>query len=83
MPPEEDITEDRLMGGRIALRQSRRGYRAGADAALLAAAVEAATGERIAAWSSAAPGPQPASITRSPVAASTAAASRAASAPAR
>ena len=47
MPPEEDITEDRLLGGRIALRQSRRGYRAGADAALLAAAVEAAPGERV------------------------------------
>ena len=47
MPPEEDITEDRLLGGKLALRQSRRGYRAGADAALLAAAVEAATGERV------------------------------------
>src|SRR5690349_626040 len=47
MPLEEDITEDRLLGGRIALRQSKRGYRAGADAALLAAAVEAAPGERV------------------------------------
>jgi len=47
MPLEEDITEDRLLGGRIALRQLRRGYRAGADAALLAAAVEAAPGERV------------------------------------
>ncbi|MEO6340521.1 MAG: methyltransferase [Caulobacteraceae bacterium] len=47
MPPKEDITEDRLLGGRITLRQSRKGYRAGADAALLAAAVEAAPGERV------------------------------------
>ena len=47
MPLEEDITEDRLLGGKIALRQSKRGYRAGADAALLSAAVEAAPGELV------------------------------------
>jgi tRNA1(Val) A37 N6-methylase TrmN6 len=41
------VTEDRLMGGRVLLRQPRPGYRAGADAALLAAAAEAKSGERV------------------------------------
>jgi tRNA1(Val) A37 N6-methylase TrmN6 len=41
------ITEDRLLGGRLILRQPKPGYRAGADAALLAASVEAAPGERL------------------------------------
>jgi tRNA1(Val) A37 N6-methylase TrmN6 len=41
------ITQDRLLGGRLTLRQPKAGYRAGADAALLAAAVEAAPGERV------------------------------------
>src|SRR5258706_7702590 len=41
-----DVTEDRLLGGRIRLRQPRDGYRAGMDAALLAAACDAAPGER-------------------------------------
>ena len=36
-----------LLGGRVRLRQATRGYRAGLDAALLAAAVEAAPGERV------------------------------------
>ena len=40
-------TDDRLMGGRVLLRQPRRGYRAGMDAALLAATVEAKVGERL------------------------------------
>lgn len=34
------------MGGRVSLRQSQNGYRAGLDAALLAAAVELSPGER-------------------------------------
>ncbi len=34
-----DTTEDRFLDGRLLLRQSARGYRAGADAILLAAAV--------------------------------------------
>jgi tRNA1(Val) A37 N6-methylase TrmN6 len=42
-----EITEDRLMGGRVVLRQPRKGYRAGLDAALLAAAVELKPGERM------------------------------------
>jgi len=40
-------TEDRLLNGRIRLRQPARGYRAGMDAALLAAACDAKPGERV------------------------------------
>lgn len=36
-----------MLGGRLTLRQPKPGYRAGADAALLAAAVEATPGERL------------------------------------
>ncbi len=47
LPPRPgDTTEDRILGGRIVLRQPRVGYRAGLDAALLAAAVELKPGER-------------------------------------
>jgi tRNA1(Val) A37 N6-methylase TrmN6 len=35
----DDVTEDRFLGGRLVLRQPAAGYRAGADALLLAAAV--------------------------------------------
>lgn len=50
--PEEcaeapDTDEAALLGGRARLRQPVRGYRAGMDAALLAAAVEAVPGERV------------------------------------
>ncbi len=41
------FSEDRLLGGRVRLRQPRRGYRAGMDAALLAAACGAGPGERV------------------------------------
>lgn len=41
------ITEDGLLGGRIRLRQPARGYRAGLDAALLAAACDAGPGQRV------------------------------------
>lgn len=44
---ESALTEDGLLGGRVRLLQLRRGYRAGMDAALLAAAVEARAGERL------------------------------------
>jgi len=47
MRPPMDVTEDRLLGGRIRLRQPREGYRAGMDAALLAAACDADPGERV------------------------------------
>lgn len=41
------VTEDRLLNGRLVLRQPERGYRAGLDAALLAAACDAEAGERV------------------------------------
>jgi tRNA1(Val) A37 N6-methylase TrmN6 len=40
-------TEDRLLDGRVRLRQAARGYRAGLDAALLAAACDAGPGQRV------------------------------------
>lgn len=40
-------TEDRLLDGRIRLLQPQRGYRAGMDAALLAAACDAKAGQRV------------------------------------
>src|SRR4051812_13960459 len=42
-----DTTEDRVLDGRVALRQPARGYRAGVDAALLAAACDAGPGARV------------------------------------
>ena len=42
-----DTTTDALLGGRLNLRQPRKGYRAGLDAALLGAAVEAHASERV------------------------------------
>jgi tRNA1(Val) A37 N6-methylase TrmN6 len=41
------VTEDRILGGRVLLRQPAKGYRAGVDAALLAAACDARPGERV------------------------------------
>lgn len=41
------FSEDRVLGGRIRLRQAQRGYRAGLDAALLAAACDALPGQRV------------------------------------
>ncbi|RAI55972.1 tRNA1(Val) (adenine(37)-N6)-methyltransferase [Roseicella frigidaeris] len=41
------FTEDRLLGGRVRLRQPRDGLRAGLDAVLLAAGVPARPGERV------------------------------------
>ncbi|MFI4976157.1 MAG: tRNA1(Val) (adenine(37)-N6)-methyltransferase [Caulobacterales bacterium] len=41
------ITEDRILGGRVLLRQAAEGYRAGLDAALLAAACDADEGARV------------------------------------
>lgn len=40
-------TEDALLGGRVRLLQPARGYRVAVDAVLLAAAIDAAPGERI------------------------------------
>lgn len=44
---EPTVVESALLGGRVRLRQPRRGYRAGMDAALLAAAVAADPGQRL------------------------------------
>jgi tRNA1(Val) A37 N6-methylase TrmN6 len=41
------VTEDHILGGRVSLRQPAKGYRAGLDAALLAAACDARPGERV------------------------------------
>ncbi len=47
-PPQADNTvENALLGGRVRLRQPAKGYRAGMDAALLAAAVAAEPGQRV------------------------------------
>jgi len=42
-----NVTEDSLLGGRLRLRQAKDGYRAGLDAALLAAACEVAGEARV------------------------------------
>jgi tRNA1(Val) A37 N6-methylase TrmN6 len=42
----EGTTKDRLLGGRVVLRQPQRGFRAGLDAVLLAAFVPARPGQR-------------------------------------
>jgi len=44
---ETSTTEDTLLGGRVRLRQPRRGYRVAVDAVLLAAATAAASGDRV------------------------------------
>ncbi|WP_292067182.1 tRNA1(Val) (adenine(37)-N6)-methyltransferase [Brevundimonas sp. UBA7664] len=44
---EVEIVENAVLGGRVRLRQPVRGYRAGMDAALLAAAVTAEPGQRV------------------------------------
>jgi tRNA1(Val) A37 N6-methylase TrmN6 len=48
MADESDWSEDALLGGRVRLRQPRRGHRAGTDAVLLAASAEVQRGERVA-----------------------------------
>lgn len=47
LPPVEPPTQNLLLGGRVVLRQPARGYRAGLDAALLAAACDSGPGERV------------------------------------
>lgn len=44
---DSDTTEDRLLGGRVLLRQPASGYRAATDPILLAACVPARAGERV------------------------------------
>jgi tRNA1(Val) A37 N6-methylase TrmN6 len=43
----DEISRDLMLGGRLALLQPRRGYRAGLDAALLAAACDAGPADRV------------------------------------
>ena len=43
----EDLTKDAFLGGKIAVWQPRRGYRAGVDAVLLAATVAAKPGQAV------------------------------------
>lgn len=43
----QEVKEDRLLGGRLSVLQPARGYRAGMDAALLAAACPAQPGQRV------------------------------------
>lgn len=43
----DDARDDAFLGGRLVLRQPGRGYRAGADAVMLAAACPAQAGERV------------------------------------
>ena len=45
--PEQEFTEDAILGGRIRVRQPARGYRVNVDTILLAAAVEAKSGMRL------------------------------------
>ena len=46
-PTDPKVTEDHVLGGKVRLRQAASGYRAGMDAALLAAACDAAEGARV------------------------------------
>lgn len=46
-PEAGPVVENRLLDGRVRLRQPARGYRAGMDAALLAAGIAARPGERL------------------------------------
>jgi len=43
---QEELTDDAVLGGRLRLKQKRRGHRVGHDAILLAAATGARTGDR-------------------------------------
>jgi tRNA1(Val) A37 N6-methylase TrmN6 len=45
--PAADISEDAVLGGRLLLRQPRKGHRVGHDAILLAAASSARAGDRL------------------------------------
>ena len=47
MAADQEIGEDRLLGGKVRFRQAKAGYRAGLDAALLAAACDASKGQRV------------------------------------
>lgn len=44
-PPDDEVTDDAALGGRLRLKQPRQGHRFGHDAILLAAATDARPGE--------------------------------------
>lgn len=44
---QTEMRDDAFLGGRLTIRQPRRGFRSGSDAVLLAAAVPAQAGERV------------------------------------
>src|SRR6185436_7138596 len=46
-PAAAEITDDAVLGGRLRLRQPRRGHRVGHDAILLAAACPARAGDHV------------------------------------
>src|SRR5216117_585771 len=46
VPNLADVTDDAVLGGRLRLKQKRRGHRVGHDAILLAAATAARAGDR-------------------------------------
>ena len=45
--PQPDTTDDAVLGGRLRLKQKKRGHRVGHDAILLAAATAARSGDRV------------------------------------
>ena len=45
--PAGDVTEDAVLGGRLRLRQPKRGHRVGHDAILLAASCPARAGDAV------------------------------------
>src|SRR3984957_9994766 len=47
VPEGTDLTEDAVLGGRLVLRQPRKGHRVGHDAILLAAGCSVRAGERL------------------------------------
>ena len=47
IPPDNSFTDDRLLGGRVHIRQPASGYRVAVDPVLLAAAVPAKSGQQI------------------------------------
>ena len=46
--PVLELTEDAFLGGQLRLKQLKSGHRAGHDAVLLAAAIAARSGDRVA-----------------------------------
>ncbi len=47
LPPDETLTDDGFLGGRLRILQPKKGFRAGTDSVFVAAAVPAAPGEAV------------------------------------